>query len=136
MKKDCPTTISPKERIALGLDGWRMLRLYKSRRFLKLWSMMMLFPIGVCILRFSVRAPTSLMAFLPVLTVSGGGALALVSSLMTGEVITNRGLYLKSSEPIRFWATMLVCLVCYVAPVLLVWPFRDVEAQKDEEVTQ
>ena len=122
MKKEYPSTLSPKERIPFGFDGWHMLRLYMSRRFLIVWSMMMVIPIGACIFRSLVHPPDSIIVFLPVVGVSGGAALAMVSSLMTGEMNTNLGLYLRSSEPLRFWLAMFACLIGYIAPIVFVLP--------------
>src|SRR5687767_38106 len=134
MNKEYPSTLSPKERIPFGYSCWHMLRLYKSRQFLTIWSMMMVIPIGACILRFSLQPPNSVIGFIPVLGISGGAAVAIVSSLMTGEMITNLGLFLRSSEPIRYWLAVFVCVICYISPIGFVWPSRVQATLKAEQI--
>ena len=133
MIKKYSKTLSPKERIPFGYDGFYMMRLYKSPRFLLVWSSLMVIPVTACLLRYFLQPPISIVGFLFVLGLSGGGALAIVSSLMTGEMGTNHGLYLRSQEPCRFWLTMLMCLAVYIFPIVFIWPSLDRRNQQAEQ---
>jgi hypothetical protein len=115
-------TLSPKERLVFAKDWRQMLLLYKSGRFLTAWSLMFLIPVVACLLRWSVQPPVSIIGFLIVLVVSGGAAAGIVSSLMTGEMCTNHGLFRRTYEPLPFWLFILLLTIGYIAPLALLLP--------------
>lgn len=115
-------TLSSKERLVFAKDWRQMLVLYRSGRFVAAWSLMFLIPVVACLLRWSVQPPVSIVGFLVVLVVSGGAAAGIVSSLMTGEMCTNYGLFRRSCEPLRFWLFILLLTIGYIAPLALLLP--------------
>ncbi len=117
-------TLSPKERLVFAKDWRQMLQLYRSGRFLTAWSLMLLLPVVGCLLRWWVQPPVSPVGFLVVLVVSGVSAAGMVSSLMTGEMCMNHGLFRRSHEPLRFWWFLLLLTIGYLAPMALLLPDR------------
>ena len=130
-----PPMLSPKQRIPYGYDCWHMIRIYRSRRFLVIWSLMMAIPVAACLVRIWLQPPNSIIGFLPVIGISGGAAAAVISCLMTGEIDTNFGIFLRTSEPFRFWLALSMGMICYIAPVVFVSPNQSRVTPKAEQHT-
>lgn len=94
---------------------------------------MFLIPVVACLLRWSVHPPLSIVGFFVVLVVSGVAAAGIVSSLMTGEMCTNHGLFRKTYEPLRFWFFILLLTIGYIAPLALLLPGRSTLKSNTEQ---
>lgn len=110
-----------------------MLHLYRTGRFLTAWSLMLLPPVVGCLLRWWIQPPVSPVGFLVIVLVSGAAAAGIVSSLMTGEMCTNRGLFRRSHEPLRFWGFLLLLTIGYLAPMALLLSDRSTLKPASEE---
>ena len=94
----------------------RVLALFRSLRFWVLCGIALIPALGAVI----YRAWTSFAAG-PVfvgLILAVGIAVAAVQSVVRGRAITNRGIFLRRSEPVRFWASIVLMVAMYTMVVL------------------
>jgi integral membrane sensor domain MASE1 len=95
-----------------------VLALFRSLRFWVWWGIALVPALGAVVYRAwtdFAAAPVFVGLILAV-----GISVAAVQSVVRGRAITNRGIFLRRSEPIRFWGSIVLLVVIYGLVVLAI----------------
>ena len=107
---------SSERKLAFAKEHWHVLALFRSWQFW-IWCAVALVPAcGAAVF----RALTSFAAG-PVfggLILALGVTMIIVQSVARGRSITNKGIFLRDAEPVRFWASVGMSVILYGLAVL------------------
>jgi len=93
-----------------------VLGLFRSLRFWA-WCGIALVP-ALAAAAYRTWTSFALTPILVGLTLTVGISVVIVQSLLRGRAITNRGVFLRCSEPVRFWSSIIVLAVMYCLAVV------------------